>query len=338
MDKVKSAVEHDDGVDAAPMLAVVGRACEPLGLSPGAARWVRFLGDDHVEIAGDLTGYPVLYVYCYEATLIVDSDPATLFDAVTALGLSLEVSPEAVSHLLTAGLIPFPLCIFKHVYSLGIGDRLRATRVDGKWMCEHTLDFPYFSERSTGDSVPDPQHLLSLLTRSLHDRVGHVASPMLMLSSGKDSTALAACFAELGQRDVRCLTFVAETDADEDRYAKALCDRLGFTHERISVPRGIAFPDDILQSFFSDAPLPCADDCQIPYVYAMSKAADAGGCVVDGSGNDVYVGHVPSKNDRRRSWMYIRNLLHAWRPVAAERGRALFLTWTIPRSRGAGVL
>ncbi|MBT3193783.1 MAG: hypothetical protein HN341_14645 [Verrucomicrobia bacterium] len=275
------------------------------------SRWVQALRDGVFEISGDVTGCPVLYVYCDGDHLLSDPDPGALFDAVKSRGLSLEVSPEAVSHFLTAGLIPYPLSIFRHVYALGVGDRLRATQVAGKWTCEHSVDFPYYSEQSSGESIADPRQLLALLTQAVQVQIGDSASPTLMLSSGKDSTALAACFAELGRRDVQCLTFVAETDADEDGYAKALCDRLGFAHERVSVPLGQPFPEGVMRSFFSAAPLPCADDCQIPYVYAMSKVSGSGGCIVDGSGNDVYVGHVPSKNDRRRDWMYMRN-----RPLA----------------------
>ncbi len=300
----KRLTEHNTQREPLSLVTRIGDELPP-AVRSGSERWVRVHRNGCVEVSGDLTGSPILYVYCNAELLLADPDPAALFDAVKALGLPLEVSPEAVSHLLTAGLMPFPLSIFKHVFALGVGDRLRATCVDGKWTCKHAVDFPYFSEQSTGESVPAPQRLLSVLTQAVQKQVGDVASPMLMLSSGKDSTSLAACFAELGRRDVHCLTFAAETDADEDHYAKGLCKRLGFSHQRVAMPCDKPFPVDVMQTFFAKAPLPCADDCQIPYVYAMSQVGDAG-CIVDGSGNDAYVGHVPSLNDRRRSHLALR--------------------------------
>ncbi len=275
-------------------------------LRGGGARWVQPDGEGCFLISGDQTGSPVVFVYCDGEYLFADTDPAALFDYVVAEKLPLDVSAEAISHFLTAGLVPIPMSIFQQVFTLGIGDTLRATAAGGEWLCTHELDFPYFEERSTGRSRPDAGMLKSLLVQSVERQLAGESDPVLMLSSGKDSTALAVALSELGRADVNALTFVSETQVDEGEYAAELCRRLGLSHRRISVPRDKPLPSDLFDRLFQTAPLPCADDCQLPYLYAMSEAEGAGS-IMDGSGNDVYVGHVPSRNDRRRQLLRVRN-------------------------------
>jgi len=260
---------------------------------------------DTVVMRGDVTGASLLHVYCAGGHLLADADPARLYDYVRAEGLPLTVCPVAVVQFLTLGLVPLPSSIFNEVRTLGIGDQITFVRAGAGWTETQSVEFPYFAAQSRQDEQPDPERLRTLLTESVGRTLTGAREAALMLSSGKDSTAIAAALARLGRRDVRCLTFVADTDQDEDGYASGLCRKLGLPHERIRITA--ARPEDgtLLSAFFRNAPLPCADDCQLPYVTAVARAG-AADTVLDGSGNDVYMGHVPSRNDRRRAWLRIR--------------------------------
>ncbi len=262
-------------------------------------------GHEPVLLCGNPTGSSLLHVYCDGIHLLASDHPAVLLDAVIRNGWPLTVSHESVTCFLALGLIPMPRSLFSEVHVLGIGDKLEGVHTPGGWQLKQQIDFPYFSRFSRQDQSPDPGRLMGLLTAATGRALASVSSPVLMLSSGKDSTALAAALARLGRDDVRCLTFVAETDQDEDGYARALCRRLGLPHERISIPAGQPLEAGVLNAFFRNAPLPCGDDCQIPYVMALHRAGGSDG-VLDGSGNDVYVGHVPSRNDRLRTRLRIR--------------------------------
>jgi len=258
--------------------------------------------DGTVTLDGDPTGATLLYAYCQGPHLLADPRPLVLLDRVRQEGLPLTVDPAGVAHFLTLGLVPMPGSLFCELRVLGIGDTMTFRRAGTGWAMAHSNVFPYFADASRQDERPDPARLLALLTESVGRTLAGTRQAALMLSSGKDSTAIALALARLGIKDVRCLTFTADTDKDEDTYARELCARLGLKHERVQIEDRQPLDEDTLTEFFRNAPLPCADDCQIPYVAALRQAREPG-VVLDGSGNDVYMGHVPSRNDlRREQW------------------------------------
>ncbi len=253
-----------------------------------------------VTLDGDPTGGTMLYAYCHGPHLLADTRPLALLGRVRREGLPLTVDPVSVAHFLTLGLVPMPGSIFREVRIIGVGDQINFSRTGKGWEMVPRHAFPYFAVSSRQDEKPDTRRLMSLLTESVGRALDGTGSAALMLSSGKDSTAIAAALARLGRRDVRCLTFTADTDRDEDTYARELCARLGLKHERVRIDERQPLGEDTLTDFFRNAPFPCADDCQIPYVAALQQAPGVD-VVLDGSGNDVYMGHVPSRNDLRRA-------------------------------------
>jgi len=259
-----------------------------------------------VTLTGDSTGSTLFYVYHDGVCLLASQDVVALLGAVRAKGLPLTVASDAICYPLTQGVVPLPRSMFAEVRVLGIGDVLDCRCEAKGWDLQHRVDFPYFAAASRQDQHSDPELLMSLLTGAVSRQLDGHDAVALMLSSGKDSVALAAALAQLGRKDVRCFTFVANTDQDEDGYARTLCRRLGLSHERIEIPVQCSMDADILTNVFRDAPLPCVDDCQIPYVYAL-HAAGGVDAVLDGSGNDVYMGHVPSRNDRWRDRLRLQS-------------------------------
>lgn len=273
--------------------------------------------------SGDATGTELNVVYSDGETLFAPLPILPLLACIKSGNLPLTLSPNAISSLLNDGVVPLPGSIFREMSVLGIGDQISYKHQKGKWQCtRQEISFPYFANHSREDQVPDSTRLMERLTRAVSQSLDGISSPLLMLSAGKDSTAIALALAKIGRRDVRCLTFAAGTEKDEDDYARSLCQQLGLKHARIEIPIGRPLDDHILIRYFEHAPFPCVDECQIPYVYALHCSGNAD-AVLDGSGNDVYMGHVPSRNDRRRDRLRIRNrrltqALERWVPFGTR--------------------
>jgi asparagine synthase (glutamine-hydrolysing) len=271
-------------------------------------------GND-ATLRGDDTGAILLHVYSADGQVFADADPVVLLDHVKKARLPLSLSSAALARFLALGVVPLPGSIFKETMMLGIGDRVRFQWRAGAWAATRSMvDFPYYSERSREDQAPDPKRLHDLLCAAVQRSLPSQKAVTLMLSSGKDSTALAIALAALGRRNADCITFVTTGGPNEANEAGALCRKLGLKHRTASIPDRQPVNGEALTRFFENAPLPCADDCQLPY-WALTRECAAESVVLDGSGNDVYMGHVPSRNDRWRRALRLRN---AWLAKQAE--------------------
>lgn len=120
----------------------------------------------------------------------------------------------------------------------------------------------------------------------------------LMLSGGKDSTAIAYGLYRLGYRDVTCFTYVPDTGEDESHDATILCKALNF--------KSVVIKSNDEQDFeawtyaLKNSPRVCVDfaypaTCRI----AMEMEKRGIEVLIDGMGNDIYMGHVPPKIETR---------------------------------------
>jgi hypothetical protein len=143
--------------------------------------------------------------------------------------------------------------------------------------------------------------------RHLADAGGHA---VLLMSSGKDSVALAVALAELGSR-TPCLTYKS-SDADmEHQVAADFCSTLGLEHRIVEMPRDPAVVADTLNRFFENAPLPCGDHATIPHVMLAAAADLDSGGIIDGGGNDPYMGFLISSENRKKLRLRIRGRILA---------------------------
>ena len=250
-----------------------------------------------LRLTGDDTGQQPIYFHYTQDRVLISTNAKVLLSQVSSEGISLSVSPTSVSHLLHHALVPAPYTVFDDVYFLGIGDRADFVIANDRIDLQLTNEFPYFCANSTGNSEPDAGHLLHLISASISQRAAGQEELFLMLSSGKDSVSLALAIKEAGLNHVRCGTFVADDRDKEHLYAKALCQRLGLQHETIDIAFGTKEVEDTLTSFFEKSAMPCCDMVQIPYVFCVKRAGLSGGAVIDGTGNDLYMGYLPGPAD-----------------------------------------
>ena len=223
------------------------------------------------------------------------------------------LSPTGVSHLLHHAHVPLPLTVFAGVSTLGMGDLARVHRAhDGSIRIEFDHAYPFLEAASRGDSHPDAAHLLDLLTASTARAIDPTTDAVLMLSAGKDSTALAIAVAHAGlAARVRCVTYSNGPDDPEPAVARATAERLGLRHEIVEFPTEGKRVVELLGRFFTHSYRPSADLAQIPYAVAVARAAELGDVLLDGGGNDSYMGFLPSKADRTKQRWRIRGTLPA---------------------------
>jgi asparagine synthase (glutamine-hydrolysing) len=217
-------------------------------------------------------------------------------------------SPFAISALLHSGLVPPPHSEFQGVYTLTMGDVVRVSWQSSEPHLTFEEDYPWLAGRSREDSEPSERRLLDLLTvatdRDLESAGGR---GFLMLSSGKDSAAVALALAEAGHAEIPCVTYGAGADDPEPEVAADICRRLGLEHRVVTLPHDPQEIASTLTRFFTEAPRPGTDLKQIPYVLATAGAASPGGTVIDGGGNDSYMGYPVTGRWARKTQLRLRN-------------------------------
>jgi|GEM_PF-3134510 len=246
-----------------------------------------------VVLRGGNAGASRLYAYRHNRTVYSSTSLPDLLNHMRKHTGGVEVDADAIPFLLHNSLVPPPQTAFKDVWVLGIGDVLAFPADGGQphWYC----DFPYFSANSTERSKPSTKTLLNLLCRSVEDSVNTDAT--LMMSSGKDSVALALALAESGKAATsHAYTYTDDGQpVDESADAARLAKKLGIAHTTITLPRNPKEVKKALQTYFAGTSYLTCDPTIIPYVMGMHQAGvGAGGTLVDGTRNDIYMGITAS--------------------------------------------
>lgn len=193
------------------------------------------------------------------------------------------VDPIALSGLLYHGAIVPPRTIFNGHAALAAGSRLEVT--DGHVRYEESDQSFCMAEDCHVDRF-DPIHALSQVMerRQLdYDRC------ILLLSEGKDSTGVALALAELGKK-VDCLTF-----ANEDTNVDLIRKNVIHMGHRWHVHR---YKDFRLReenlAAFANVFEPNVDQAILAY-FLVPLELFRGRIILDGMGNDIYMGHLPTK-------------------------------------------
>lgn len=257
--------------------------------------------DDMIVVRGDSVGARAIIVFVEMDKCHVFEGLADFTDYICKHRETLHIDNVGIAHLLKNALCPTPQTSFHDVYMLTLGDALEIRKsTDLRKSVKVTYDFPFTAKRSHRDQIPDTTMLRRLLADAVGDAVRGAPARSLMLSSGKDSTAILVALADLGLTDTRCFTYAAGTSKDEDTYAGKITARFGMRHEIFRLPQDPKIVRRSMEAFFKKSAFPSFDPTQAPYVLTLAMAGVDGGDVLDGSGNDVYVGHVPSPLDRRK--------------------------------------
>ncbi len=273
-----------------------------------------------LSLAGDDGGAEVRLI-------LLDREPGRVFRGWPELAAAgpLEIDPAGCQFLLAYGLVPPPYTLYSGVFSLGVGDRVELDLERGS--AAFSVDYPYFEERSRGDVDPDPARLRRLLGKAVARAVPAGEAALFMQSSGKDSTGLLLGVAEAGRTELRAATYDAGYGEQEAEAARSLSRRFGVRHQTVAAdPRAelAAYLE-----FASRSEAICADLALIPYLLVLERSEVHGGVVLDGLGNDGYMGYVePRTAAVLRTLALARRLPSLWgRAEPPDLGARLAYLW-----------
>lgn len=197
--------------------------------------------------------------------------------------------------LLRVGFVPAPLTLFENL-TVNDDDYGWATHFHD--LANHDLDRLSFEvgakslSSNVGALASDDD-----IAKCLCESVSHLNDKrvVLMLSGGKDSVALAIALKDAGIRNVRCVTFNAEYKDDESEEAAEVAKLLGFEHTIVSSKD--VNPTEYF-SFLKKASNIVLDLALPSYFYSISSVGHEFDVILDGMGNDVYMGHVPPMREK----------------------------------------
>ena len=277
------------------------------GFSERFPSWIE-VDERSVSITGDRTGFREAFVWNSGDRILVATTLEELLPAISTEPGSPAVSPFGISQILNHGFVPLPHTVYDGVIRLGPGDTASILADRGRLVRRIISNYPWQSGASRQDQLPRTAKLRELIASSVDNQLTSTGGEgFLMLSSGKDSVALALALADNGHVQVPCLTFKSGPGDSEHVYAAEVCDRLGLEHHTVDMPSDPAKVEAAMLRFFERSPIPSADPATIPYVMVAEMAGLDRGGAIDGSGNDGYMGYLPSSHDRIKHSLRIRN-------------------------------
>lgn len=171
--------------------------------------------------------------------------------------------------------------------------------------------YRHLSHFYRGDSECTEHNLLERIKAALEPAFANGRKPLLLLSDGKDSMALAVALAELG---VSCttLTLLRRKDTVLRQFVESVTSKLGHDPHFVTSDEALgAFDPHVLIAACGTMDTPVLDQGFLFFLFGMKLFFERSGldpasfCVIDGLGNDEYFGYLPS-----------RNQLHAYRLAA----------------------
>ncbi len=247
---------------------------------------------DGFMVRGDRVAAREMLLSQNDDAVLVGDNAGELLAHLRSQSATPPLDPFGISSLLHHGLIPPPFSEFSGVLSLTMGDTIKVSWDGATCRVDRDISYPWFGSKSTSESIPSEKHLLELLTSATAAGVATTGGGgFLMLSSGKDSVAVALALSEAGLTDIPCITYRAGDDDPEPAIAADICRRLGLEHQVVELPNDPGEVAGMLTRFFEVSPLVGGDLAQIPYALATMSAGSTGGVVIDGGGNDSYMGY-----------------------------------------------
>ncbi len=258
-----------------------------------------FGGQDFI-LKSDLACEFPIYIYLSDdkKLLLYSESIKELLDDVR-VDKPLELGPNVISFLLQSGVVPLPNTVYKNIFIVGIGYSVVIRSVDNEIEIKFSHKFPFLNECRGEQTGIDEQLILELLSGAVISRIDDKKQTFLFHSAGKDSNSIALALAEAGWQDrITCVSHKSKGDKDESEISKKIATKLGFSHQKVFELSKIT--QSHLNSFgdyFENIPLPCMDNVVLAYPIYSTQINFHGSNIIDGSGNDVYMGHIPSKSE-----------------------------------------
>lgn len=163
-------------------------------------------------------------------------------------------------------------------------------------------NFDYRLDKSRGDSSSSIQLLLNEISAATDRTIRQsTKSPLLLLSSGKDSIGLALGLAEAG---FSVDTFSLVSDPEEKAFIEDVARCLGHKPSFVFTQDIVNQLDSLSECLPSNSRI-CLDQALV-FMHAALRLHGVGDdtLLIDGMGNDIYFGHLPSVDQTRSYRLY----------------------------------
>ena len=264
------------------------------------------LTSEQITLSSDLAASTPIYIYCtrdgeaafYSSNLVALLERAHQIEP-------LEICPDAVSFLLQSGVIPPPGTIYQRLYLLGIGGAGVLRSANGKVSVRFQYQFPFLNDRrpAAGTRSCSDNEYLELLAQATTSKLDASRPSFLFHSAGKDSNSIALALADAGLQDrITLITHKSEGPKDESGLSEKIAKKLGFRHEVLQEVDSLSKSAiDAVEAYFAKAPFPCVDGVSLAYpLYGIQAPELRGANIIDGMGNDVFIGHIPSADEFKK--------------------------------------
>lgn len=259
-----------------------------------------------LRLKSDLAGEYPLYLYLSDdKQIMLYSTRLTELLNDERVRKPLRVSTEGLSFLLQSGVVPPPKTAYENLFIVSIGDTAQAQTIAGKIELSFTHAFPFLNAKrlSETEMAPDEDLILQMLAEATISRLDPSRPSFLFHSAGKDSNSIALALAEAGWQDkVTLITHKSKGARDESAISAKIANQLGFNHQILhEVDQLDQFHKQAIEAYFVSAPFPCTDSVSLAYpLYALQLPSLIGANIIDGMGNDVFIGHIPNALEYKR--------------------------------------
>ena len=277
------------------------------------------LNEKPILIESDLAGEFPVYIYwsSTKESLLYSTSIQDLLTSKKVLK-PLSVSQEGVSFLLQSAVVPLPKTVYENIFIIGIGHSVEVKTLNSKIELEFSSNFPFLNQNREEEMEIDENYILEILAEATVSKMQEGKSSYLFHSAGKDSNMIALALAEGGYQDrVTSLSLKGEGLKDESEVAKKLATKLGFKHQKLYEPKVVEQKErESLYDYFENIPFPCMDTASLAYPFYTTQMEFNNSNIIDGMGNDVFIGHIPDPVEYKRQQLFSK--LHALRPITGR--------------------
>lgn len=247
-------------------------------------------------ITSDIAGHNPIYIFNDEYIIYYSINLVELLDKISS---KLNISSLGVSFLLKSGVIPTPRTIYKNLYVISIGNQAIIETISNSFSISFSNNFP-FVRRKDLNNIPNETYIINLLADATISRVKNNKNNFLFHSAGKDSNMIALALSDKGFSDLFCVSHQSVGKKDESNISKKIATKLGFKHATLTEPETINRKHVLaFENYFRNIPLPSVDEVTLAYPIYNTQIDFKDSNIIDGMGNDVYIGHIPSLREYR---------------------------------------
>lgn len=256
------------------------------------------------KIESDLAGEVITYIYLsIDKKNCLVSNSIEILLAHSSICKPLTVRKDSINTLLHNGAVPTPYTPYENIYRLGIGDSAVISQSGSVFEIKIEHNFPFKNEHRGNVKSYDESKALSLLANAVQTRIYPNMKSFLFHSAGKDSNSTLLAMAGAGWQDkLTLVTHKGIHDNCESKISKEIAIKLGFKHRTLDESKMFEMNNKVIEKqvidFATHLAIPSTDNVSLAYAYYDLLHPDMKySNIIDSSGNDVYIGHIPPKKE-----------------------------------------